>query len=820
MKTLNSDIERFSSTILSLVPYSHHPKLDELIRKIEKHARESERFLIKMEIKRLSQPCSRVIDLREMFPDSEPVHYNNLCHFLDKQSKDVFFESIDRNGGMYTIYLYESIVNKAKQVHSKELKKRKEKEKSVSITDRLNNNISLIPLVNTAEAVTENCAVGSCVELFSKDPLNVKDKTPFSITDSAIDLVCVTKKVIMVDFDAAELHEVSRTIFISLSGHTGGLVFSQDIVLAVTVQSFKTFKRGGKEKVRYYLTLDRAKSKDAQMATFKQYLIAYEKAKRAYFESLVPALIGNVKAKAYEQFITSCNSSVTLLVARFREYYRPSVTIKTKANQAFMDRIGINNHTAIERVLLTSKIQNAISTNASFREIGVWVRGKTSYWLTLTEYVNAIETGGLNIRSTEDLMFIDIEGKAISPMQTYRHEQVVSQDIAREFNVLEHNLSSDVSALLRGSGYQIILSERNDIKQIFTDAFEKDADKDLFDESTLIPLPSTKYRSPIVVIDAQLDDIRREDRFVHEFPITITSVGEKVVGISGKTVNISSKGLCVQLSDLTSVEEGRDVKISIDMRGVGGPVIEQQSYLVLGKNSNNCVRLVVNQNPKKHKAARLLKRFIMRDGVKLLPSGANSSRDFQLSKSLRTIFARNLDACPFYIHKSKTNWSVTGLSMMEGSSFSIPLLPTKSLKESFADILNNAAFRASCAKLMSLSERDCGNKEAYLVVMPITIADETSYYICSVDDVLNNKKHREFFSDQAMKRSDISILSINIAKVKHVTDKFYRDELDLLHTISQSASHDIRDEIAGVSFVGGMRDVTSAFMPILIDKAL
>lgn len=54
---LSNELVPSKTIILSLASYAMHPKLDTLIEKFTPTEKPSTRFLIKVEIKRLSKPC-------------------------------------------------------------------------------------------------------------------------------------------------------------------------------------------------------------------------------------------------------------------------------------------------------------------------------------------------------------------------------------------------------------------------------------------------------------------------------------------------------------------------------------------------------------------------------------------------------------------------------------------------------------------------------------------------------------------------------------------------------------------------------------------
>lgn len=71
----------------------------------------TERFLLKMELKRLAQPCMRLIDLRGLVDgECKAYEYNERPHFLDELAIKVFEENVAAYGN-YTFGVYEAVTN-------------------------------------------------------------------------------------------------------------------------------------------------------------------------------------------------------------------------------------------------------------------------------------------------------------------------------------------------------------------------------------------------------------------------------------------------------------------------------------------------------------------------------------------------------------------------------------------------------------------------------------------------------------------------------------------------------------------------------------
>ena len=71
----------------------------------------TERFLLKMELKRLASPCTRLVDLRgHVDGECRGFEHENRTHYLDDIAIGVFEEAVN-NYGNYTFGVYEAVMN-------------------------------------------------------------------------------------------------------------------------------------------------------------------------------------------------------------------------------------------------------------------------------------------------------------------------------------------------------------------------------------------------------------------------------------------------------------------------------------------------------------------------------------------------------------------------------------------------------------------------------------------------------------------------------------------------------------------------------------
>ncbi|MCL1141514.1 PilZ domain-containing protein [Shewanella gaetbuli] len=109
-------LDNHSALIEQLKPLMMEPDFQELFERLTVDESNSTRFLLKMELTRISAPCTRIIDLRDKTElPCEEVLIGKQRHFLDKPSKDALEKTLPLYKNQYTLGVYESIINTHKK---------------------------------------------------------------------------------------------------------------------------------------------------------------------------------------------------------------------------------------------------------------------------------------------------------------------------------------------------------------------------------------------------------------------------------------------------------------------------------------------------------------------------------------------------------------------------------------------------------------------------------------------------------------------------------------------------------------------------------
>lgn len=109
-------LDEHSALIEQLKPLLMEPNFQAFFEQLTASESNSTRFLLKMELNRLSSPCTRIIDLRDKseLPCKELL-FGQQRHFLDEPARKVFNQAIALYRDKYTLGAYEQVVESHKQ---------------------------------------------------------------------------------------------------------------------------------------------------------------------------------------------------------------------------------------------------------------------------------------------------------------------------------------------------------------------------------------------------------------------------------------------------------------------------------------------------------------------------------------------------------------------------------------------------------------------------------------------------------------------------------------------------------------------------------
>lgn len=120
------DFKGYQSHLHTLIPYHDDPDLNNIIDDVFFGENSSDKFLIKMELKRLITPCSRIIDLREKVTEpTKQFTHAGLTHYLTESANTNLLRAIKLYNG-YSVGAYELVIDHVQKIKQAQLEQKAE----------------------------------------------------------------------------------------------------------------------------------------------------------------------------------------------------------------------------------------------------------------------------------------------------------------------------------------------------------------------------------------------------------------------------------------------------------------------------------------------------------------------------------------------------------------------------------------------------------------------------------------------------------------------------------------------------------------------
>lgn len=107
----STDLKAYSGIIERMKGLLHSAEFEQTFASLTAGMPKSKQFLLKMELKRLAQPCNYYIDLRgHVDGEVKPYEFQEKTHYLDDKARQIFEDGIAAYG-QYTLGVYEEVMN-------------------------------------------------------------------------------------------------------------------------------------------------------------------------------------------------------------------------------------------------------------------------------------------------------------------------------------------------------------------------------------------------------------------------------------------------------------------------------------------------------------------------------------------------------------------------------------------------------------------------------------------------------------------------------------------------------------------------------------
>ena len=669
-------IERFRGQV-------QQPDFEAIFQDSTKNIAKTDRFLLKMEIKRLAQPCTRLIDLRgHVDGECRAFEDGSRTHYLDDLAVQVYQENARAYGG-YTLGVYEAVNNTENNFRVIYQKEKAEslltatQSSAAKPQEKLYYPAKFVPFGDFYNRQEErmNFAISVIVEL--------ADGEQFEATSS--DLSVSGVKLRLASTQKLSVGDVMKLEF---TGLTQEFQFGSQSVFDYQIENVSVDNN--------VQLIGASRIFENEKDGFKQFLKGFVQGNKRRYKINLDNTIAALKSRTLEQFSMPKMNELPVFVEAKGGKFTPRYALTCNNNQAV--------YQYWQNELKQSTLYNLIDSDRVERMLRA---EKTGQSLLVYSFVHQSQGRSYFYTADEKQLAQDEEftkhflGFAASkPTFAVTMLSIFAVDIAnanapltlahtlsKKDAYLDMPISEEVQAILSGLSYVVVATDvtsqqiRDDYQQFSFDDIHTSKLKS-FGHKRLNNMP------PMDEIGVNYRNQRQEPRFVYKTPVVVEVDGVTWTGVSQ---DFSVSGLKVHLDKSAVLSKGEIVKIAFPNLQKITSTFELKSlpYEVMRINKNkNVLNLRVHIERHQHIGRAFFKVLIEKNKEKLTKEEyANMTPG--LAKALRSIYAKTTCVPSFFIQSS-------------GSRYKVEMLASGTTEKSFLTSLKSLSDRPNHFNLYPL----------------------------------------------------------------------------------------------------------------------
>ena len=620
------DAEKTHPLLEQLLPLLEEPDFDNIFSRLTQGESNNTRFLLKMELKRLSTPCVRSIDLRARH-SAIPFAHSGIQHFMTQEDIEVFHAALTTYHGKYTLGVYEAVMSA-----QKERLKHDSQQEGDPQHDPHRFEIDSIHFASYYHRREERMHFSSPVLLRLGEVAAIQAKTS--------DISLGGLRLLMTEPVAFEVGDLCQVTFTGLQKESPAAVIDEPVYYQIMGEELRDN--------RFWLKLLRADS-DPEL---DRYLHNFIEINKLRYRISIDYLLSSVEVKGYEQYYLPRLTGLPLF---FSKSPAPTLlhVLKSENNQAVLeywrdernvDRLaGLFNPLRMERLLaqpqnhkqcwiysFTHTVRSHIYffsatseelENSGLRDLFFTVGAKRPSWRVFKLDLEAIQLNQQGLKS-----LINIED--LPPAHVTSVEQHLD--------------------LLGYVGQLTVIDDDAHRQDYLTDALADYKANQLHMFAHELEVPEFELELLHYV------QLRKERRYMHKTAVAVKNGSQTLVGW---TRDISTQGLQIELEQPMACSDGDVIRLTLpklqaltrDMK------LNDLPYKVVHANpARTVLNLSIFGDAETHIGRRFFQRLIDSNPDKL-KLARELRRLSGMSRALRNLYTYHLFNTPLYLSKNKPN---------------------------------------------------------------------------------------------------------------------------------------------------------------------
>ncbi|WP_286341798.1 PilZ domain-containing protein [Ferrimonas sp. YFM] len=763
-------MEEHHDLINQLIPLLQDSSFDNLLDQATTHLSNSDRFLIRMELRRLNQDCLRRIDLSGTEAVTE-CDIAGLTHRLTEEAKQFLEQQLELYEGRYTVGAYEALMTYLKG------EPEQEQQESDAPKEPAPFRMDLLPMGHYIRRRETRHTFSSAITLWQPEGAPVSGRTQdLSIRGARIK----TERKWHLNPDLP--------IFISFTELASEFV-APELKHGVSYRLVEALPTDDHQSLR----LVRNDSESDLDQTLERILSVSRLRTRPELNHL----LRTAKSRGYERQYLPQLSSVPLAMSIKQGKLRPSLVLQTKANLAHLDYwMDERGHSQIgsalteERLARVLKQPGEVAHQLLFSFVHLHEGHRLFFSATLWE-LNKLEMAAcffkhgshkqgfklhrIRLHAISDR---DKEWACHSPVNGRAADSLVQQQL-RALSLL---INLESTFLGQESGFGGYESECH-INQLRRFGQKRVSDLD--------PSP--------LACDHQ--ELRREPRFSLHTKVVISHGRRDLIA---QSVDVSPRGLRLMLTENAELEPREMVKVAFpELQPMAGKLkLKALPYeLVRCQKDKRTLHLKASED-EPHAGVVFLSHLLSQNRSKITQVGSKLQHR-QLLEGMKNLILKRLYSLPFFVHKRKTHLeaNLAGSSLLPSATFQA-LTDPQGL--SLAAILDNAVVKEHLEGIGKGQEQHKEWHSTLLLHWPPERELRKSWTLSEIGD--SHNIHSKLMELGA--KGHLKVVSLKLSRAQKPDLDYLQGELAAISTHALHRAKELEEMLWQVVVVGELKEIT------------
>lgn len=774
------------------------------------HIAKTERFLLKMELKRLAGPCMRLIDLRgHVDGECKAYQHETRTHYLDPTAIRVFEENIAQYGE-YTFGVYEAVnntENNFRVIYQKEKRGLQNKEQAPvqKVLEKQQYPASLQNFGPYFDRCEErmNFAVSLSITL--------ADKRKHEVLSSDISV-----NGCRIRLKGAKQLAIGDKLELEFIGMTQEFQFGDNAIFDYQVKNLYRIDD------TQFVGLERIGVINIKKDPFAKFLKGYIQGNKRRYKINLDNTISALQARAFETFTLPKISELPIFIAAKEnadDEYVPKYALTCPNNREqcyyWQDE---KRQSTLEYLLTPERIQMLIKLSQLGKSLRVYsFKHQTSgkiYFYTVDhlnfkddhEFLSQFLGYASSKPSFEitDLTLFALDAKhAHAPL-------ALADTLTKKNEYLNTPPSEEVLQIVDGLPFIVVaqsITEPSLVKSYQALSFDN------IDMNKVKAFGHRKSKNSALVDEVGINykNQRHELRFKYDTPAVVTIDG---VTCNGHSKDFSTSGLKIMLDKSSVLVKGDIVHIAFpNLQKITSSFdLNELPYEIVRINKDKTLlNLKVHVEKHQHIGRSFFKLLIEKNRNKLTPDEYAFVTP-GLAKALRNIYSASIRIPYLAVQISGSRYKAETITCSNEYGRLLPamkMLSEKRGKYNLYPLLGNPesqAFMTSRLKKMQSSDQPLHD------LLYISIRHHTDYVDEAVkvklESQLESVKLRQMFINSAMKNGDFFAIRVTVARAEEPDMEYLNPELSYIGSYAIHKGKQIEQEIWSVAGVVQLYDIT------------